>query len=360
MTLIALPTLIHWPMTPNSYRWTNGTGAIDAAGEKVSQQGRVWWPGDPAGTKQIVAVGVQLNTTTTITNGSTARVSLQDPDLAGVNLETWTPDGTQDQYADFTSATAGTWNRWTLSANRTVSFGDPLCIVFEWQSFNAGDVVGFRGYQCSYNEKFSHGLLYTVYNGASWGQDLGNFPGPALYFSDGSVGCFFGSPPMGPMLDPTFNSSSTPDEYGQKFQLPFPARLAGFWVRGRATSGSPTLDYDLVLYSGTTPLRTMSYDAVTFPFTDEWTRLYGLFSSPYDLAADTDYIIALKPTSATGGVETILTQTKHPTDWDHRGLDYNDTAEAVTRTDGGSWSTYGAAGEVWDFHAGLLLSGVDL
>jgi hypothetical protein len=95
-----------------------------------------------------------------------------------------------------------------------------------------------------------------------------------------------------------FNSGSTPDERGIRINLPFACRVKGAvgWVQGAG-------DFQFVLYEGaTSPVQRAITNTVDKDVlgNNSFSRLIKHdFTSPYVLAANTDYFLTVKPTTVT-------------------------------------------------------------
>ena len=131
--------------------------------------GKVWFA-ERTGTKDIRRVGFRFGTVTKA-GGSAVTVSLQDVNLAaGPPLQ---PDEVQDQTVAIANADAGfatgLWYRTgTLSADRTVAYGEDLCVVFEYDGAGrlGSDVVNI-----AYSSVGLEGLPHSanvVLKTASW------------------------------------------------------------------------------------------------------------------------------------------------------------------------------------------------
>jgi hypothetical protein len=122
-----------------------------------------------------------------------------------------------------------------------------------------------------------------------------------------------------------------------EFSLPFAGKISGGWINVNAQGA--TYNYDIVLYSGTTALKTLSIDPNTFNYLYHYEAgiLRFKFSSEYQFTANQSLILAVKPTT----VNSIR-------------LNYFDVAAAAyfdalpgecgtemgltSRTDAGSWA----------------------
>jgi hypothetical protein len=130
-----------------------------------------------------------------------------------------------------------------------------------------------------------------------------------------------------------------------EFQVPFACKTDGFWV----SVWSNTVDFDVVLYDGTTALQTVSFDGNAISGSGGTRHFLQSWASEQELAANTTYRLAVKPTTAS----TVR-------------IDYFDVNAAghmtphafgqfgtTSRVDGGSWA---AATTTRRLHAGLRFS----
>lgn len=213
----------------------------------------------------------------------------------------------------------------TLTASATVTKGDVLALVIVNDSVSPGTMIIAAEARTTHNFPYSASITT-----ASWGKSQANIIAGVKY-SDGK--CY---PLHGVLLAtatnaPSFNSGSTPDERGFKFQLPFSARVTGAWAQGIIGSG----DADLVLYdSSDAVIASTSIDHdQTCGFSGDLALLY--FAASPTLSANTDYRLVLKPTSATNVSITELALA----DATHRGAyDGGDAFQFTSRTDAGAWT----------------------
>jgi hypothetical protein len=316
------------------------TGTIDASAEK-------WAYVFQAPTAGVIdKVEFRLGAVT-LGGSSVFRVSLQT-----VDTTTGNPDGSQDQYRDMTSLTANAWNVPGLMTSdgtdtgtkRTVSRGEILAVVFEYQTFTAADSVVVSAMSTGNVTESMMNLPYCALFTASWSK-VHMLPLFALKYNDGAYRFPVGTMPGSALNTTAFASNSTPDERGLLFQVPFPVQLEGIFLRGDIDN-----DADVVLYdSGSSALATVSLDSsIRSSANGQWFNY--IFSSVVDLDADTDYRLALKPTTTSNA--TLY-------DWD-AGVSLanfigGSTWKYTTRTDAGAW-TDTSDKRPW---MGLILGGFD-
>jgi len=268
---------------------------IDATGEKIAFVGPVSTPNQ--GSKSIRKVGFRFGTVTKA-GGSALTVSLQDVDLAAG--QPMRPDGTQDQTVAIANADAAfASNTWiqtgNLSADRTVTHGELLAVVVE---FDGAGRLGADSVAISVPNTGLLGHSALVLFTGSWVATAAT--GVLLEFSDGTFGTLEWGYPISNVATHNFHvNTAGADEYGIEFQVPWECAVDGAWWQG--ASGGTAGDFEVILYSGTTPMTngTISVDGHTL--TSGSTFLFQRsFPGAITLAANTSYKLALRPTATTG------------------------------------------------------------
>ena len=278
------------PELPNSAQFSSGALRLDANGEKSA----FVFQAPKTGTldKAEFRLG-----TATFGGSSVLRVSFQN-----INMSDGNPDGTQDQYRDMTSLTANAWNTPGLmtddgtdtGAKRSVTRGDLLAVVWEYATFTAGDDV-----QVALSVRSAepdHDLGYVTQFTASWSKIASRYAHVALKYSDGTYATPVGAFPASDINTTTYNSGSTPDERGLRFQLPFPASLAGFAAQIDLDGAADVVLYDAA--GSAIAGGSVSMDPDVRGST-ALTRKSRIFASSIELEADTTYYLLVKPTSVT-------------------------------------------------------------
>lgn len=304
---------------------------IDATGEKFACVGRVWFT-ERTGTKDIRRVGFRFGSVTKA-GGSALTVSLQNPSTT--TGPPGQPDETQDQTVAIANADASfasnTWYRTgTLSADRTVSFGEDLAVVIE---FDGSGRLGSDAVNINYIPNNGRTVGFPVSKtGGSWSGFLG-CPNLVLEFTDGTFGILESSIPTSTFSSAGYNSGSTPDEIALAFQLPFKCKIDGVWAC--VNYGGTAPDFDVVIYQGTTALQTVSIDGNRIR---HGSYTYSLLEVPFEeleLAANTQYYAALKPTTTNFVTMPYfdVNAAGHLNCWPG-GQNFHQ----ATRVDAGSWS----------------------
>lgn len=284
-----LPTGVIVTGSPNS-------GTIDAAGESQAAIGYVLLSTGPGTSKVISSSGGKIHWKTgaiTFANGTTnLRIGIQD--VAATGLE----DGTYDVRGDLVGGTD------TITANvvmstametgsKTIAHGDLIAVVIEMTARGGADsVVVGKG--------SSNGLVpYGTADVGSGPVRNAQLPAFTIEFDDGTVGWFTASSFVSLVeASPALNTGTTPDEVALIFRLPFPAQVAGLLLA--VTSVAAADDFEGILY--TDPLGTPAA-AHTLTQDSDLTSAAGALwdrplSSLYSVTADTDYAVALRPTTA--------------------------------------------------------------
>ena len=220
---------------------------IDAAAEKVAFIFKI----PKSGT--ITEIGFR---TGAVTIADTLKIGLYTVDTS--NNPTTTAYGGMVAGTQATPA-ANTWYNVALGTNCTATADDAAAVVIEFNSYVAGNLriaaldgsSGSSGNICGFPES----KQYT----ASWA-NIAARPVFSIKYSDGSYGFIYGCYPVSAVTETAFNSSSTPDERGLKFSIPFPARLSGFWLNYRVTGVTGSADVVLYDSDGTTVLQTHTID----------------------------------------------------------------------------------------------------
>lgn len=175
------------------------------------------------------------------------------------------------------------------SGSKTIANGDLVAFVVQMTARAGADSVQ-AGWSAS--DERNHRPVVTEYSGGTYTAQLA-IPNCIITFSDGAIGYFQGSDVANSITTRTWNSGSATKEYGQLFQLPFPAKVCGFygWV-------DPDNDFDLVLYSDPlgTPVaeRTVSIDANTVANTAQ-RRFVATIATPFSVAPGQKIGAVFKP-----------------------------------------------------------------
>jgi hypothetical protein len=325
------PALQYLPVAPSLAT----TLVLDATGEKAAFCGRVTFPAR-TGTKDIERVGIRFGAVTK-SGGSALTISLQNVSTAaGQPMQ---PDETQDQTVAVANADAtfvsNTWHRsGTLSANRTVSCGDLLSVVIEYDGNGrlSSDSVVISG-MTSVGTGPGHGIA-TAHKTASWAT-IAIIPNVVLEFSDGSFGTLLGAFPISALNSASYNTGSGgADEYALEMTFPGPVGVDGAGGNWNLTNNST--DAELIFYEGTTAMTngTIAMDGMHTPATSQRPAV-GQAAAVIELDASTTYRLALKPTTA----NNITLHYFDVADANHLTLHPGGVTWCLTsRIDAGSWA----------------------
>ncbi len=256
-----------------------------------------------------------------------------------VDLTTGFPDGTQDQFRDVTSGiSSGAWmvppgvmtdDGTGGGVKRTVTQDELFACVIDFVTFVAADDVRISSLDLSgTGHTATEG--YCALNSGTWGKlfDAGNL---ALKYSDGTYG-ILDTPwyPMSAITARTFNSGSTPDERGLRFQVRSKRRLRRAWFRIDLDANA-----DVVVYNAADGvLSTSSLDSDVRPGTSACHHIASFPDAP-TLEANTTYRVVVKPTSGSDIVvydfdvnaAALMAAVEGGAEW-----------YSTTRTNGGAWT----------------------
>lgn len=286
----------------------NTSFTLDAAGEKNAVVFRV----PKSGT--LNRVGFR---TGTVTTGDTLRISFQDVAADGF------PDEVVDQYVDQAILSTDdnlsffvgplTHDGTAGGTKRTVTRGDWLAIVLEYPSYVAGNLQLFHFNTTSGRRISVNAVIRTKLAGV-WARS-GTVPRVILEYSDGSYGHI-----LGVQADvntfpasASYNSSSSPNEYGNVIQVPAQCRASGIWWYGNTSVDNTTFtqDFELTLYAadGSTVLGAAVWDASNQSSinTVAVRNVYAAYFTGGDVTLSTgvSYRVAAKATAATSISRTV-------------------------------------------------------
>lgn len=320
------------PMGGLLYYSPPASTSVDAAGESCAAIGRIKLSSGPGTTKTFSAaggarIGVVQQTTITWANGaSNLRVGIQ-----GVNATTGVEDGTWSTYGDLTGGTGGLAIE-TLSdipmtsGSVSISHDDLISVVFELTARGGADAL--RPQRNGPPTTFPYSTLDTGSGPVKSSAGVFCFE---LLFDDGTIGYLteFTLPIV--FKNQSYNDSSTPDEYGFAFKLPFTCTTnALFGMIGELDPSEPG---ELILYSNPfgTPVveASVSLDSVYSGFIASDAGFYTLPITEFQLLANTPYAVSYRPTNTAN--RTIQLRTIKST-WKQFNF-FGDNFWGVTRTD---------------------------
>lgn len=310
-SLIPFPNIGLW--SPGASQSLQTLQTLDAANEGLQFLGHLFIDGRATG-KTFSSAGGKIHfmagATTFANAGTTLRVGIQD-----ISATAGTPargDGTFDTYKDLVGGTdtitANSYNTATMAnGTKTLSHGDLVAISFKLTSRGGVDSVVLQGMGCG---QLSNWPQVTAESSAAAFTGAQNAPNAIIEFDDGTLGWIFGTFPVSSSVtNLTYDVNSSPDEYGCPLRFPRPVTIDGLWAFAQFVPSGPT---EILLYSdpfGTPTLvsgASVSYDADMIQAAGN--RLsHFLFPAPVTLAADTMYIVTIRPTTADDVIANYFT-----------------------------------------------------
>lgn len=303
---------------PGKVPWVEGNSipqasdsTVDAAGEYVHMTGYCYLEGR-TGTKTISSAGGKIHflvgaATITFSNaGTNLRVGIQDTSTsAGPPAR---GDGTFDVYDDLVGGTdtltALTQKTATMSSGtKDITHGQLISVVIGMTSRGGTDSMKVRNVRGVDNLGAEIPNVVLETSGPTFtGQ--ASVPNVVIEFDDGTFGFLFGTwhTSTGAVVTSVaFNSSSTPDEYLNVIEFPYPVDVLGLSVL--IVPSAAAADFELILYSDPlgTPavIETVSVSAENNLATSTARTCAVLLSTVRSLSANTQYGVAIRPTAAT-------------------------------------------------------------
>jgi hypothetical protein len=261
-----------------------------------------------------------------------------------VSASDGTPSGTLvggSSEVTHTTTTATSWNRGTAGLGAAVTKGDMIAVKLmspaAGTTFN-GVVRGKLDNNKGPGVDPGNLLVPYIVNAVPTATKVS--PGAmafALEYDDGSIPYTESAIPASSAASTTFNSSSTPDERGNLFQVPAPMRVVG--VYHQLVPGGASQTCDIVLYNAAgSALGTISLDLDQYRAAAASSTLH-YFATPISLDANTDYRLVLKPTVTSGmsATQYVLDTSAGTTALREAGVG-GTTWQLTTRSDAGAWS----------------------
>ena len=296
-TLFVGPNVWLTDSTPN----TNSSVTLDAANEAIIWIGRVETSDgashtiDTTGSSSIQwrSAGVTFaNAGTTVKVGIGAVITTAGPPARAANAaDVITFDVNTSHTGGGGGITANAWQTGVPSTGtKTIANGDLVAISIQMTARGGADSVVVTS---AATGNGLHRPTATSFTGATYAL-AGQLPNVVIVFSDGALGWLHLSDISSARSVRIWNSGSSPAEYGQLFNLPFPCKIYGIygWL-------DPDADTDVVLYSdplGGTPVaeKTLSIDLnVTGSATGR--RFAEYFAAPYTYTANSNIAAVFKP-----------------------------------------------------------------
>lgn len=234
------------------------------------------------------------------------------------------------------------------SGTKTLANGDLVAFAVQTTAIGGADAIQviFASLSMNIHAPVVTGFLNGAYGGIGPGR-----PNVIITFSDGTLGWIEGSDILRTRSARTWNSGSATKEYGQLYQLPFPAKVCGIygWLFASANT-------DVVLYSDPlgTPVaeKTVSIDFNTYLSTSSPFYFEEYFTSPYTTTANQPIGAVLKP-----GGSNISAYYKTLGSATHRVADpWGTSGYGISRASG---AFANANSSLDHYYIGLILSAFD-
>lgn len=323
MALTEIGGILNFPSLWLPYVSVSTKGVLDATGERLATIAPIFKAGN------IRNVYIR---TATVTEEDNLKVSLQGVDVNGL------PDGTilGAGNAGYTTATLADTddNVWIgpfqLGVDVAVTRGQFISVVFEWSSYSDGNLSLAYGQAVSYiyNQYICTDITATP---GTWIKETYGTFCVALQYDDGTFAFPFCHPGQ---TAPNLSTSTTPDEIGNHFSLPFPARAVGIY-------GYFDADYDLTASlqnEAGTVLGNCTFDDVIRYGTGVGYHVQYFDGDPasyVNLTKDTNYRVVLTPTSASNSPVRKL---DFPTSACRAAIPGAMNFQLTSRVDAGEWS----------------------
>jgi len=221
MTLIeksfSYPDILRLPVNSSSI-------VMDATGERC---GHVQYIKDAGDIAKVLFYNAA------ITTGDTIKASIQTVDMTtGLPTGTIWPTATGNKAFGTVAVSTGAtgWSTVTFDEVATVVQGDLIAVVFEWNSYVAGN-MRFYGNIGSNSSNSQYAVTDITASPGTWAKSPSySTVVCCLEYSGGVYHQNFNNNTSGASAPFALKSDSTPDEVGNYFQVPYTMRAYGFWV----------------------------------------------------------------------------------------------------------------------------------
>ena len=334
--------------------------AVDATNEAAIMTGQVFWADGASNTVDTSgssSLGWMSGTSTVFSDGSTVvKVGLAAPDTAAgpparatnvANVITF------DVAAVFTGSgiTANAWQESVpTTGTKTIAHGELVCFAVQITNRAGSDAMNVIGMASAVSGTTGQ-PTWTNVNAAGSYSNQNMLPNAVLTASDGTKGYFYGGFVASNAASVTWNNASAQKEYGNLIQLPFPAKVYGIIASIDAAG-----NYDAILYSDPlgTPASQRSVSVDEDPVGVGTSAVYcSLFTTPYDIAANTPYVAAIKPTTT----DNIIMWHKSFASTAHQNAENGGSASYGVSRDAAAFAATNSGLD--RFTAGLLIGGFD-
>ena len=230
-----------------------GTITSSNASSQIALMGTVYQYGTAGcftGTKNIQSFYFLLGSLTNGGTPGTVKFSVQGQSIAAGPPAR--PDGTILASGNaFSTAAVNTLTggAWTHTPNfgtvAPVTCGQPISIVFNWSSAGVGSSFSVSGSTTLQgNAGYAAPIVENTNDSVTW-TPANDPPDIVLAFDDGTFGTFTGSSPTTGRTNESYNSGSSPNEYGCSIKLPFAATASGMTMAMGFPSTAPTMTLEL-------------------------------------------------------------------------------------------------------------------
>jgi hypothetical protein len=251
----------------------------------------------------------------TLTTSAQIRASLQGVDSSG------NADGNILASGLYTPSATGL-HTVTLSNSVDVNVGDKIAIVLDNYSGSANITIP----QTTFNDPKGIGTYAEYYASGTWTKQARLF---VLYATDNN------NVPLLPLLPyistASYNSGSSPNEYGVRLTIPFNATIIGGWLE--ADVDAPA---NLAIYTPSGTQYTVSIG--TNERANANLTIYQFYCTPFAVTANQQVIVSVIPTTSTN-----ITAYRYNISIDTTSMPYMCPGygyiQGVQRTGGGTWST---------------------
>lgn len=264
--------------------------------------------------------------TTTVTTGATMDVRIES-----VSLTTGDPAGTLwSTTTNGSQVIADTddnvWFLTTLTSVAAVTRGDWLAVVIQQPVASFGNMtLATAPTGIAFETPYADHLATAV-----WTKRLPTLI-MALEYDDGSYDPIIGALPWSAVTNSTYNNTSTPDERGLKFKVPFRCKVGGAWLWANLANNCTIKLYDS---DGSTVLESLALDGDVSGSATPARRTIS-FDSVVTLEKDTFYRLTLLPTAASDvALEEFTVNSAALMD----AMSGGQNLHLTTRTDAGSWT----------------------
>jgi hypothetical protein len=210
----------------------------------------------------------------------------------------------------------------------TVTRGQKVACLIEFENFTAGDTCTMRNLSCH-----TVGSLHTIAHiGGTWTGSSASSPIAALKYQDGTYPSLGGNiyPISSGTSSYSLSSSTTPDELAMRFSFPTDVLIGAAWVRVDLDA-----DMDLILYDGADNVIESISILSIHRGANLGVIMEYVFTQPRRISANETYRLSLKPTTTTNS--TVYCYTADQPEMLEL-LEGGALWALSSRTDGGDWA----------------------